>query len=130
MTSGPNPAGWPERALGLAAGLAGALGVAAAAAAVHGGSAPNLETAARFLLFHAPALLALCAGLSLGVLSPPLGRAAGAALVIGLALFSGDLALRALHGVALFPMAAPSGGLLLIAGWVLVGVASLAGRRR
>jgi uncharacterized membrane protein YgdD (TMEM256/DUF423 family) len=122
--------GWPERALGFAAGLAGASGVGAAAAAVHGGSAPNLETAARFLLFHAPALLALSATLAAGTVGRRLGRLAGAALVIGLALFSGDLALQALRGVALFPMAAPSGGMLLIGGWLLAGVASLAARRR
>jgi uncharacterized membrane protein YgdD (TMEM256/DUF423 family) len=41
------------------------------------------------------------------------------------ALFSGDIALRALVDHRLFPMAAPSGGTLLIGGWGLLVVAAL-----
>ena len=52
-----------------------------------------------------------------------LARLAGYVLALGLALFSGDLARRGLSGVALAPMAAPTGGILLMIGWVLAGVA-------
>jgi CheY-like chemotaxis protein len=39
-------------------------------------------------------------------------------------LFCGDFALRALAGRALFPMAAPAGGILLIAGWLAAATAA------
>jgi uncharacterized membrane protein YgdD (TMEM256/DUF423 family) len=121
---------WPERLLGAAAGLAGVLGVALSAAAVHSGAGQTLETAARFLMFHAPALLGLVALLSAGTVRPVLGRLAGIGLFIGLALFSGDLAIRAFYGVALFPMAAPTGGVLLMLGWLLAGAAIVFSRGR
>jgi uncharacterized membrane protein YgdD (TMEM256/DUF423 family) len=45
-------------------------------------------------------------------------------------LFSGDIALRALVGQRLFPMAAASGGPLLIGGWALLAIAALLARMR
>ena len=42
----------------------------------------------------------------------------------GVALFSGDLALRAYAGHPLFPMSAPTGGVVMIAGWVLLALAA------
>ena len=116
---------WPERLLGVAAGLAGLLGVALSAAAVHSGAGQTLDTAARFLLFHAPALIGVVALIAGGTVHPRLGRLAGFALVFGLALFSGDLAMRALQGVPLLPMAAPTGGVLLMIGWFCVGLSAL-----
>jgi uncharacterized membrane protein YgdD (TMEM256/DUF423 family) len=115
----------PERFLLAFAGLAGLLGVAASAAAAHRVDAESLRTAAQFLLFHAPALigLALLAGSVLTLLR--LTRIAAWALGLGLALFCGDLALRALVQTPLFPMAAPAGGVLLMAGWLLVCIAAL-----
>jgi uncharacterized membrane protein YgdD (TMEM256/DUF423 family) len=44
---------------------------------------------------------------------------------LGALLFSGDIALRAFAGHRLFPMAAPSGGALLIGGWALLAIAAL-----
>nr|WP_255726275.1 DUF423 domain-containing protein [Microvirga sp. ACRRW] len=110
------------------AGLSGALGVGLSAAAAHitGG---NLMTAAQFLLFHAPALLGLAALITAGAVHPNLGQLAGYVLVLGLALFCGDLSRRAFSGIALFPRAAPTGGLLLMGGWVLIGAAALLGHR-
>lgn len=105
------------------AGLLGAAGVATAAAASHGGD-PNLAIVGNFLLFHAPALI----GLSL-VPHSRLGIAAGYVLVLGLAVFCGDLAMRSLAGNALFPMAAPIGGGGLILGWLLVAASALPTRR-
>jgi uncharacterized membrane protein YgdD (TMEM256/DUF423 family) len=117
----------PERVLIVLASLSGLLGVGLSAAAAHvtGGS---LTTAAQFLLFHAPAILALVALSAGGALNVTLARLAGFVLILGLALFCGDLSRRALSGVPLAPMAAPTGGVLLMIGWVLVGVAGLFGR--
>jgi uncharacterized membrane protein YgdD (TMEM256/DUF423 family) len=112
----------PSRLLLVAAGLCGALGVAAAARASHSGD-DNLGIAANFLLLHAPVLI----GLSL-LAANRIAVAAGAVLVLGLVLFAGDLAARTLLGGALFPMAAPIGGGGLILGWVLVAVAGVFAR--
>ncbi|WP_375464291.1 DUF423 domain-containing protein [uncultured Methylobacterium sp.] len=120
----------PDRILIALAALAGGLGVAASAAAAHIPGADSLKTAAQFLLFHAPAILALtglaAAGLTHGIVT----RIAAAALMLGLALFSGDLALRALSGHALFPAAAPSGGIVLMLGWLGAAVAACLPVRR
>lgn len=102
------------------AGLVGAMGVAAAAGASHGDSR-NLGAIAAIGLAHGPALLAL--GLAgrgrLSVL-------AAALLAAGTIIFAGDLGMREWLGHALFPGAAPLGGLGMIGGWlaiVLVGLA-------
>ncbi|MBF9197109.1 DUF423 domain-containing protein [Microvirga terrestris] len=112
------------RILIVLASLSGLLGVGLSAAAAHitGG---NLTTAAQFLLFHAPALLALVALIAVGAVNPMLGQIAGYVLVLGLILFCGDLSRRAFSGVALFPRAAPMGGIFLLIGWVLVALSSL-----
>jgi len=118
----PNPTLAP-RLLLAAAGLCGALGVAAAARASHAGD-DNLGIAANFLLLHAPVLI----GLSLMAASR-LAIAAGMVLLLGLVLFAGDLAARSLLGGALFPLAAPLGGGGLIVGWLLVALAGLVWRQ-
>lgn len=113
-----------DRVLLALGALAGLLGVAASAAAAHISGADSLKTAAQFLLFHAPAILALVALTATGTTHRLLTRIAASALLLGLALFSGDVALRALQGTSLFPMAAPSGGFLLMGGWLLAAVAA------
>jgi uncharacterized membrane protein YgdD (TMEM256/DUF423 family) len=113
-----------DRLLLAFGGLAGLLGVAASAAAAHMAGTESLKTAAQFLLFHAPAILALVALTASGATHPMATRLAAAALAVGVILFCGDLALRALQGTALFPMAAPTGGVLLMAGWGLAAVAA------
>ena len=112
------------RLLIVLAALSGLLGVGLSAAAAHvtGG---NLATAAQFLLFHAPALLALVALTAAGLLHPTLAQVAGYMMVLGLVLFCGDLSRRAFSGVPLAPMAAPTGGILLMLGWLLVGLSAL-----
>jgi uncharacterized membrane protein YgdD (TMEM256/DUF423 family) len=107
----------------LIAGLGGAAGVGLSAAAAHQGGG-NLATAAQFLLFHAPAFLAIGffgGGLML--------RTGGSVLLAGLLLFTGDLAMRHYAGDRLFPFAAPTGGTLMIAGWLLVGLSALLPKR-
>jgi uncharacterized membrane protein YgdD (TMEM256/DUF423 family) len=105
------------------AGLAGAAGVALAAAGSHVDSG-LLTTAANFLLFHAPVLL----GLSL-LKANRVAAVAGYVLVVALALFAGDLVMRGLVGHSLFPFAAPLGGVALIVGWVLVTASAWVGWR-
>lgn len=106
----------------LAGGLGGAAGVALSAVAAHEGGG-NVGTAASFLLAHAPAFLAI--GLIGGnrVL-----KGGGAVLLLGLVLFCGDLLARHYVGPRLFPMAAPTGGTLLIAGWLGIAGSALSGR--
>lgn len=117
-----------DRILTVLASFAGVAGVALSALAAHGPGGPLLDTAARFLLVHAAALLGLAALLD-GALSPRIAQAAGLVLVLGLALFCGDLVRRAYAGSGLFPLSAPTGGILLMAGWALIGVAALVGSR-
>ncbi|MEN3208736.1 DUF423 domain-containing protein [Methylorubrum populi] len=119
-----------DRILAAVAAIAGGLGVAASAAAAHTSGGETLKTAAQFLLFHAPAVLALTGFSAAGLVRGALARLAAVALLLGLALFSGDLALRALAGTPLFPMAAPSGGVVLMAGWLLAAITALVPARR
>ena len=107
----------------LAAGLAGASGVALLATASHAGGG-NLQTAASFMLFHAPALLVI--GL---IGSQRLLAVAGLVMFAGVMLFCGDLVLRDLAGERLFPMAAPTGGTLTIIGWLAIAASALAQTR-
>ena len=117
-----------DRLIAGLAGLAGFAGVALSALAAHAPGGPNLDTAARFLLVHAAALLGVAA-LSGSVLSERVATLAARAMAVGLTLFCGDLARRASAGAGLFPMAAPTGGFALMAGWLLVVVAAILGQR-
>jgi len=107
-----------NRMFATAAGLMGAAGVALAAAGAHAAGADLLNPASNMLLFHATAVLAL----ALGGAPRLLLAISGSLLALGGVVFSGDLALRALAGVKLFAMAAPLGGMLLIAGWLSIAV--------
>jgi uncharacterized membrane protein YgdD (TMEM256/DUF423 family) len=100
------------------AGLMGAGGIVLAAAGAHMAPGAGLDGAAYMLLFHAAAVLGGAALLQQGVLWRPLALVTLAAWVLGAALFSGDIALRALAGHRLFAMAAPTGGIILIAAWL------------
>jgi len=110
-----------DRAFVALACLAGLLGVALSAAAAHIPGADSLKTAAQFLLFHAPAILALIAFGAAGLARTGLVHVAAGLLILGLILFCGDLAVRTWLQHALFPMAAPTGGFALMGGW-LVGM--------
>lgn len=117
------------RSLLFLAGLFGALGVAAAAAAAHVGGGANLETAAHFLLFNAAALAGLAGVILHTARGATLLRMGASAIAIGCILFSGDLAARALMEVKLLGGSAPVGGVAMIAGWLCVAVAALFARR-
>lgn len=109
----------------IAAGLFGAAGVAFSAVAAHQGGG-SIGTAANFLLFHAPAFLAL--GLA-GAAATRLMRIGGWIVFAGVLLFAGDLLARHYLGDRLFPMAAPAGGSLTILGWLVLAAAGVAERK-
>lgn len=108
---------------GIAA-LFGCIGIIFAAAGAHAKPNSGLDSAGHMLLFHAPAVIATCAAIVSGLVHRPLGIGAAILLLLGVALFSGDLALRAYTGHRLFPMAAPTGGMVMIAGWALLALAA------
>jgi uncharacterized membrane protein YgdD (TMEM256/DUF423 family) len=111
--------------LAVVAGMLGAAGVGAAAAAAHLGGGQLLETAATFLMIHSAAVLAIVAiAQRASRASARLFVIAAMLLILGLILFCGDFAMRALAERALFRMAAPSGGILLIGGWLLAAFAA------
>jgi uncharacterized membrane protein YgdD (TMEM256/DUF423 family) len=112
------------RILVILAGVMGADGVILAAAAAHQPDATRLAAASSMLLFHATAVLAAVALAERGVLHPRIGIAAAAGFVIAASLFAGDLTLRQYAGHSLFPMAAPTGGTLLIVSWLLLAVSA------
>jgi uncharacterized membrane protein YgdD (TMEM256/DUF423 family) len=110
----------------LLAGLMGAGGIILAAAGAHAAAAAATSASAGYmLLFQAAAVVGGAALLQNGVAWRPLLIAALAGWVLGATLFSGDLALRAFTGHRLFAMAAPSGGIILIAAWLALAGAAL-----
>ena len=117
------------RILVILAGVMGADGVILAAASAHQPDATRLAAASSMLLFHATAVLAVVALAERGVLHRAIGIAVAWGFVIAAALFAGDLTLRQYAGHGLFPMAAPTGGTLLIASWVVLAVAAAWPRR-
>ena len=112
------------RILIVLAGVMGADGVVLAAAAAHQPDASRLASASSMLLFHAAAVLGTVALVERGVLHLRIGIGAGCGFVAATALVAGDLTLRHYAGHGLFPMAAPTGGTLLIASWLALAMAA------
>ena len=117
------------RLLLLVGTIYGALGVILAAIAGHAMPGSTLGPGSQFLMIHAAALVALGIGLETGLLAEKAGQLGGFLLLIGTALFSGDMAARAFLHSALFPMAAPLGGFAMIGGWLLAGFAVITAPR-
>ena len=117
------------RILVILAGVMGADGVILAAASAHQPDAARLASASSMLLFHATAVLAVVALTERGVIHGGIGIASAFGFVVAAALFAADLSLRQYAGHSLFPMAAPTGGTLLIASWLLLAVAAAWPRR-
>ena len=118
----------------LAAGLFGATGVGLGALGAHAleaflterGMAHAWDTAARYHLIHAVALLAL--GIWLQHAPGAAARRAGWAArcwTVGIVLFSGSLYGLAAGGPRWLGPVTPLGGVALIAGWVCVVAAAL-----
>ena len=97
-------------------GILGAAGVALAAAATHTGETYMLGNASAMSLAHAPVLVALFIGWNTVRTAMP----ASLLLGLGTLFFVGDLVSRHFSGSSLFPMAAPSGGLGMIGGWLVL----------
>lgn len=76
------------------------------------------ETGARYQMYHALALLAVAWAASRW--PTPALQAAGWCFVAGTVLFSGSLYLLSLTGVRWLGAVTPLGGLLLLAGWLLM----------
>jgi len=117
--------------------LYGALAVAMSAVAAHAlpttmapRAVASVQSAIQMQGWHAIALVLT----GLWMLRAPrasltLANLAGAAFALGVLLFSGSIYAMTLAGVRLGPTA-PAGGLLLIAGWLLLGASALAAGRR
>jgi len=106
------------------AAIMGADGVILAAASAHGADASRLAAASSMLLFHASATLGAVALTERGMIHVRLGLLSAIGFVISASLFAGDLTLRQYAGHGLFPMAAPTGGTLLIASWLVLAIAA------
>lgn len=114
-----------SKPLGVLGGLFGGLAVVAGAFGAHGlrgRLAPELlsvfETAARYQMYHALALVAVA--LLLERRPSAWLRAAGWCFAGGTVVFSGSLYLLALTGIGWWGAVTPLGGVALIAGWGLL----------
>jgi uncharacterized membrane protein YgdD (TMEM256/DUF423 family) len=117
------------RILVILAAIMGADGVILAALSAHEADASRLAAASSMLLFHATAVLAAVALTERGVINARGGIAAAFGFVAAASLFAMDLTLRQFAGHSLFPFAAPTGGTLLIASWLVLAVAAAWPRR-
>jgi len=110
----------------VGAGILGIAGVGAAAMSAHAGDDPRLASAVALVcLTHAPALLALGLLARAGIVL----RIAALLLFVGAAMFSADIALRLFGLGRLFAMAAPAGGMTMMAGWIAVAIGAFTLRR-
>jgi uncharacterized membrane protein YgdD (TMEM256/DUF423 family) len=108
----------------------GGLGVIAGAFGAHGleGKLDSrgfevFETAARYQMYHAPALLAVGLLAMIGRRGTAL-NIAGWSFTLGVLIFSGTLYALAFTGIRWLGMITPIGGLALIAGWFALAIAS------
>lgn len=115
-----------HQALVALAGLLGMAGVAAAALAAHSADNPMFAVVSPILMIHAAAVVAIVA---LSAVQKGRGGLDFAAVLVGIgaALFSAAVLLPGLAGVRLFPMAAPTGGIAMMAGWLWLSVAAVFG---
>ena len=109
--------------IGLLAVFAGAAGTHALRGTLDPDELRTFETAVRFQMFHALALLAT--GLIAMRWNCRYVNLAGWLFVAGVALFSGSLYALAMTGVGAFGAIAPLGGLSLMAAWALLAVGAL-----
>lgn len=110
--------------------LLGLTGVALGAFGAHGlderlqanGRADTFETAVRYHLIHAVALIAVGA-LAFNTPSTAI-QLAGLLMTVGTLIFSGALYILAIFDVRIMGAIAPIGGALMIAGWGALGWAA------
>ena len=88
-------------------------------------AADLVGTAVQYQMWHALALVGV-AWLSDDPWVPDgVVGVAGGCFLLGILLFCGTLCATTAEGVPLFPLSAPAGGLLLVAGWIGLGAAGL-----
>ncbi len=110
----------------LAGAILGLLGVAIGAFGAHAlkdllqalGRVDTFELAVRYQFYHALALL--LNGLLQQVFSTPWLRYASLSFLLGCILFSGSLYALSISGVTTLAYITPFGGLLLLAGWIML----------
>lgn len=111
----------------------GGIAVAAGSFGAHGlrsmleasGQSANWETAVRYCLFHAIALLLVGLATALpqsAAAAAPL-NVAGGCFLCGALVFSGFLGALALSGVKILGAIVPIGGVLMLVGWACLAVA-------
>ena len=83
------------------------------------------ETASRYQMYHALALLVVGVMLTNPQFSRRMLKLAALAFILGIILFSGSLYLLALVGVSWLGAITPLGGLAFLAGWLLTMFATL-----
>ncbi len=81
------------------------------------------EVGARYQMYHAIAIF-LSVWIST-LTSSYFAILSGWSFVLGIAFFSGSLYMMALTGIRVFGAITPFGGVLLILGWVFLGIAAL-----
>jgi len=118
------------KALILLAAIFGALGVALGAFGAHGlsatleanGRSDTFRTATLYHLIHALAILG--AAWVATQVDSSFALYAGYAFAGGIVLFSGSLYVLAIFNIPIMGAVAPFGGVAMIAGWVLIGLAA------
>ncbi len=125
------PAGEDFRLFWSAGCVGGFLAVATGAFAAHAlegrlppGDLEIFETATRYMMFHALALLGAAWAVQRGL--GRIARAAGYAFIIGIVLFSGSLYALVLVGPRAWGAVTPFGGVAFLTGWVLLALAARA----
>jgi len=111
------------------AALMGLAGVALLAAAAHVTGTANVQTAGQMLLFHASVIFGVTAACKGGYLADLAARIALTLIILGATLFAADLARRGFANEGLFARAAPTGGFLMLGGWLLLALSALFARR-
>lgn len=113
------------------AAILGGLSVAAGAFASHAlreklseRALQIFETAARYQMYHALALLLVALLLSRAEFPQPSLIAAGWAFIIGIAIFSGSLYALSLTDIKVLGAITPLGGAAFIAGWGCLAIAA------
>lgn len=114
---------------------AGAFGAHALRARVEPRLLEVFETAARYQMYHALALIAVAlvlartGGITAAVLGPAPGHglvvASGWCFAVGTVLFSGSLYAMTFSGVRALGAITPLGGIAFIAGWICLAVAAV-----
>jgi len=115
--------------------LLGGLAVAAGAFGAHGlrekldaRSLEVFETAAKYQMYHALALLAVGGLAMTGRGGAPL-TVAGWSFLVGILIFSGTLYGLSISGIRWLGMITPIGGLAMIVGWIALAIAAGGGAK-